>query len=230
MTPGVELLTAIGAQAPAFRLTGDTLAEQGGVVTGMLASGWTARQVCDVVAGEPLPVPIRTSTAAVIAWRLRQATRGPAPAAVPRIPGPASGGDGPGHQEHGGRGGGDGPTPVPEGLAAKLEQIEAAVYGGGPMRDCAEIGERGACKKLAVRGEDRCAEHLGWPLCPVCGAKAGRRVRPGEQVCDTCGADGPAADGQLAALLARAAEQAAQDDYYDSGQFDRDAQGTDAPF
>ena len=83
---------------------------------------------------------------------------------------------------------------------------------------CAEDSAGGAgCTKLAVPGENRCAEHLGWPVCPACKR---HRVRPGRdvEICETCAADPVHA-------LNLAAELAEQEHYYASGQFARDAQG-----
>jgi hypothetical protein len=77
--PGVDLLLAIGAQQPEFLLTGQTLQDQGMAVAGMLMQGWTREQVRQVVAGRPLPDPIRTTVGAVVARRLRDALAGPAP-------------------------------------------------------------------------------------------------------------------------------------------------------
>jgi hypothetical protein len=241
VTPGVELLTAIGAELKAFRMTGDVLADQGAMVTGMLASGWTPGQICDVVAGQPLPVPITTSVGAVISWRLRQAARGPVPASVARIP--EHGGDGRegfgfDHQEHYGRddgNGADGPTPAPESWVGKRARIEAALSGAGLVRNCAEDDnpDGPGCTQLAVRGGDRCPEHLGWPLCTACGK---RRVRPAEAACERCADDlGPVSDAELAGLLAEAARCAQEQE--DQQEWDRgyresqtDTQPHDAPF
>lgn len=77
--PGVDLLSAIGAQQPEFLLTGKTLQDQGLAVAGMLLQGWTREQVRQVVAGRPLPENIRTTVGAVVARRLRDALSGPAP-------------------------------------------------------------------------------------------------------------------------------------------------------
>lgn len=77
--PGVDLLLAIGAQQPEFLLTGKTLQDQGMAVAGMLMQGWTREQVRQVIAGRPLPEPIRTTVGAVVARRLRDALAGPPP-------------------------------------------------------------------------------------------------------------------------------------------------------
>jgi len=77
--PGVDLLSAIGAQQPEFLLTGKTLQDQGRAVAGMLLEGWTREQVRQVIAGRPLPDKIHATVGAVVARRLRDALAGPAP-------------------------------------------------------------------------------------------------------------------------------------------------------
>lgn len=77
--PGVDLLSAIGAQQPEFLLTGKTLQDQGMAVAGMLLAGWTREQLRQVIAGRPLPDPVRTTVGAIVARRLRDALAGPAP-------------------------------------------------------------------------------------------------------------------------------------------------------
>jgi hypothetical protein len=77
--PGVDLLSAIGAEKPEFLLTGRTLRDQGLVVAGMLLEGWTPEHLRQVVAGRPLPGEIKTTVGAVVSSRLRQALTGPAP-------------------------------------------------------------------------------------------------------------------------------------------------------
>jgi hypothetical protein len=80
---GVDLLLAIGAEKPEFLLTGTTLRDQGLTVLGMLDVGWTAEQLWQVIAGRPLPDPIRTSVGAVVSSRLRAALSSPVPGCVP---------------------------------------------------------------------------------------------------------------------------------------------------
>ncbi|MFJ2705425.1 hypothetical protein ACIO3R_19750 [Streptomyces sp. NPDC087428] len=47
-------------------------------------------------------------------------------------------------------------------------------------------GDDGLCDRLAVVGETRCAQHLGWPLYPGHGGRScDRRTRDGRQ-CATC--------------------------------------------
>jgi hypothetical protein len=80
--PGVDLLSAIGAQQPEFLLTGKTLQDQGRAVAGMLLEGWTPEQLRQVIAGRPLPDQITTTVGAIVSGRLRQALTGPVPNTV----------------------------------------------------------------------------------------------------------------------------------------------------
>ncbi|MEU8672717.1 helix-turn-helix domain-containing protein [Streptomyces anulatus] len=79
LSPGVELLLAIGSRDPRFLLTGRTLRDQGLMVTGMLLEGWTPQQLEHVIADRPLPQPVKASVGAIVARRLRDANTGPAP-------------------------------------------------------------------------------------------------------------------------------------------------------
>jgi hypothetical protein len=47
----------------------------------MLAEGWTPEHLWQVIAGRPLPTPIRTTVGAVVSSRLRAAISGPVPRA-----------------------------------------------------------------------------------------------------------------------------------------------------
>ncbi|GHB72021.1 hypothetical protein GCM10010377_73230 [Streptomyces viridiviolaceus] len=82
MHPGIQLLLEIGAAQPELLLTGKALTDQGRVVTVMLDSGWTSAQLRQIIAGRPLPAPVRTSVGAIIATRLRAAQAYPPPAAL----------------------------------------------------------------------------------------------------------------------------------------------------
>ncbi|WP_055694243.1 helix-turn-helix domain-containing protein [Streptomyces prasinopilosus] len=77
--PGVDLLSAIGAEKPEFLLTGKTLQDQGMAVAGMLLEGWTPEQLRQVIAGRPLPDQITTTVGAIVSSRLKQALAGPVP-------------------------------------------------------------------------------------------------------------------------------------------------------
>jgi hypothetical protein len=92
-SPGVDLLLAIGAENPKFLLTGKTLTDQGLTVTGMLLEGWTEPQLHQVIAGRPLPDPVKTTVGAIVAGRLRAAIAAPPPSSAPALPRQAESGD-----------------------------------------------------------------------------------------------------------------------------------------
>ncbi|MFD3923080.1 hypothetical protein [Streptomyces sp. NPDC058595] len=73
LTPGARLLLAVGAEHPELLLTGQALEDQGHVATRLLDAGWTTPQLRHVIADRPLPRPIRTTVAAIVAARLRAA-------------------------------------------------------------------------------------------------------------------------------------------------------------
>ena len=81
--PGVDLLSAIGAEKPEFLLTGKTLRDQGMAVAGMLMEGWTVEQLRQVIAGRPLPDEIKTTVGAIVSSRLREALSVPPPGHAP---------------------------------------------------------------------------------------------------------------------------------------------------
>ncbi|MFI7278605.1 helix-turn-helix domain-containing protein [Streptomyces sp. NPDC049879] len=138
-TPGVELLLRLGATEtdPRFAaaLTGGVLADQGRMVTGMLAEGWTQAQVRAVITGRPLPPPeeITRSVGAVIARRLRDAA-----AAGPPMAAPAAAA-----------------TPVPPAFGDHLGSAWAECGGGAA----------GDCRAPVMPGYDQCWECLGMPVC-----------------------------------------------------------------
>ncbi|MFB8443603.1 hypothetical protein ACFC7A_31615 [Streptomyces niveus] len=82
VTPGVELLLAIGAERPELLLSGQTLRDQGLTLTGMLVEGWSGGHLRHVIAGRELPSPLRKTVGAVIAARLRAALATPPPSSV----------------------------------------------------------------------------------------------------------------------------------------------------
>lgn len=72
LTPGVEVLRAIAAEAPQWTVTkAVSLRDQGRTVTGMLETGFTPQEVRHAILSRPLPQPLRTSVAGVISGRLR---------------------------------------------------------------------------------------------------------------------------------------------------------------
>jgi hypothetical protein len=218
VTPGVEVLRAIGAEFPRWELDADALRDKGLLVTGMLESGFTAAEIRDAFARRmpPRPEDLTHTIGAVAGRRLSDLIAVGPRAGVRPIPAQPEGPgwDGYGRQEHRGRD--DAPTPTPAKLADKQAAIEAAAGGPAALPFCPEDG--GTCPNMVATGEDKCPEHLGWPRCAMCGHRqvGGRWMRPGATSCGHCAtAAGPVSDAELAGLLAEAA---------------RRAQPTEAPF
>ncbi|MFI1890743.1 hypothetical protein [Streptomyces jumonjinensis] len=182
-SPGVDLLLSIGSWRPDLLLTGQTLLDQGRMVTGLLDAGWRMEMLRELITS-PLPENTR-SVGAVIAARLRAAASMPVPRPVPVRPGvdrpsvPAQG-----WSPEGVWGTADGPTPVPASYAEREREIAAAVAGRGVLVDCE--GDDRMCSRLAESGHSLCAEHLGWPLCSGAGGTCKRRVPVEGQVCAVC--------------------------------------------
>ncbi|WP_327135926.1 hypothetical protein OG311_38155 (plasmid) [Streptomyces sp. NBC_01343] len=181
-TPGVLLLSEIGAWHPEYLVTGQTLADQGLVVTGMLAEGWKPSSIRQVITGRPLPVPMTHTVGAVISARLRQAAAGPAPsptaswASIPTQSSPAEG--------------------------STTAAADRTVYEAVARRTRHECPD---CGRPAEAGEELCAEHLGWPRCE---GTCGRRLRHG-RTCEECALDAhhaavevePAPDGTCPGIV-----------------------------
>lgn len=184
MTPGVELLLAIAAQDPALLLTGQVLRDQGAMVTGMLASGWAPEHLRQVIAGRPLPVPVRSTVGAVIAGRLRAAAASPAPDSASHLPdhnsAPVAEDLTAARQLQ---------TPTPPTWSQRKAALAAATAGHGPQKDCE--GDGGLCRRLAVPGQALCGQCLGWELCPRC---TKLRVTPHQEICDRCAESGGRSD------------------------------------
>ncbi|MDT0347559.1 hypothetical protein [Streptomyces litchfieldiae] len=86
-TSGVLLLLDIGRERPEFAVWGQTLVDQGRIITGMRDAGWTRAQIMQIVTGQPLPKEIHTSVGAIIAGRLKAAAKvGPPGGWRPFIP------------------------------------------------------------------------------------------------------------------------------------------------
>ncbi|WP_405425538.1 hypothetical protein [Streptomyces erythrochromogenes] len=83
-TPGEQLLREISAWNPRFTLTGQTFTDQGRMVTGMLASGWKAANIREVITGRPLPDPLTRTVGSIVSWRLKKAAENlpPSPTAT----------------------------------------------------------------------------------------------------------------------------------------------------
>lgn len=164
-TPGVEVLLAIGAGAPEFRLSGQALQDQGRVVDGLLDAGWTPTQVRHVVASRPLPRPVRKTVGAVIAARLREACAGAPPdlSASPVL--------------DAGRGRGVRETSVSRAVS------DAVAYRA--LVECTGCGSPGR-----VAGGELCPACLGWPPCTSCTGPTPRRADPaGDGRCTVCAAE-----------------------------------------
>ncbi|MFI1759730.1 hypothetical protein [Streptomyces sp. NPDC020571] len=172
MHPGIQLLLQIGAAQPELLLTGKALTDQGRVVTVMLESGWTSAQLRHVIAGRPLPAPVRTSVGAIIAARLRAAQAYPPPATLTsrHCPGDVRDDEPP-------------VSPTPERsstVPAARTVTEALTYRA--LVECAGCGVPGT-----VRGQDLCPACLGWPTCRTCPGPTPRRADPdGDGRCTTC--------------------------------------------
>ncbi|MFC7011724.1 hypothetical protein ACFQMH_08425 [Streptomyces viridiviolaceus] len=172
MHPGIQLLLEIGAAQPELLLTGKALTDQGRVVTVMLESGWTSAQLRHVIAGRPLPAPVRTSVGAIIAARLRAAQAYPPPAT---LTGPEHSGDVLDDERR------VPSTPERSFTAPAARTVtEALTYRA--LVECAGCGVPGTAP-----GEDLCPACLDWPLCRTCPGPTPRRAHPhGDGRCTTC--------------------------------------------
>ncbi|MDX3425811.1 hypothetical protein [Streptomyces sp. ME02-6985-2c] len=171
MHPGIQLLLEIGAARPELLLTGKTLTDQGRVVTVMLESGWTSTQLRHVIAGRPLPTPVRTSVGAIIAARLRAAQAYPPPATLtsPHHDGVLDD-ESPAHRA----------VERPSTGPAARTVTEALTYRA--LVECAGCGVPGTAP-----GEDLCPACLDWPLCSTCPGPTPRRAHPhSDGRCTTC--------------------------------------------
>ncbi|MFD5425503.1 hypothetical protein [Streptomyces sp. NPDC127084] len=166
MHPGIRLLLDLGASRSELLLTGQPLTDQGRVVTAMLQAGWTAEQLRNIIAAQPLPKPVRTTVGAIIAARLRAAQAYPPPAiaASPR------------HQPVWN----DPPTQQMTRSAAARTVNEALTYRA--LVECTGCGA-----PANAPGEDLCPACLDWPLCRTCTSPTPRRAHPdGNGRCTTC--------------------------------------------
>ncbi|MCI3276968.1 hypothetical protein [Streptomyces cylindrosporus] len=163
--PGMRLLLELGAARPELLLTGQTLTDQGRVVTVMLEAGWTAQQLRHVIAARPLPQPVRTTVGAIIAARLRAAQAYPPPAIA---------------ADHHDTPAWDDPPPGSTSSAAARSVSEALTYRA--LAECAGCGRPGTAP-----GDDLCPACLHWPLCGTCPGPTPRRAHPdGDGRCATC--------------------------------------------
>ncbi|WSV26510.1 hypothetical protein OG331_50480 [Streptomyces sp. NBC_01017] len=169
MHPGIRLLLSIGTAHPELLLTGQALTDQGRVVTVMLEAGWSAEQLRHVIAGRPLPHPVRTTVGAIVAARLRTAQAYAPPAVTAAYP--------------------NEPVPVPDD-SMPLSTTPSS----GPARTVSEALTYRAHTECAgcgvpttAPGEDLCPTCLGWPPCRTCPGPTPRRAHPdGDGSCTTC--------------------------------------------
>ncbi|MGW1616395.1 hypothetical protein ACWCQZ_44505 [Streptomyces sp. NPDC002285] len=167
MHPGIRLLLSIGTAHPELLLTGQALTDQGRVVTVMLDAGWSPEQLRHIIAGQPLPHPVRTSVGAIVSARLRaaQAYAPPAVAATHRnepMPDDSR------------------PLPTTHATGPARTVSEALTYRA--LAECAGCGVPGTAP-----GEDLCPACLGWPACRTCPGSTPRRAHPdGDGRCSTC--------------------------------------------
>ncbi|MFF0386816.1 hypothetical protein [Streptomyces sp. NPDC004286] len=173
MHPGIQMLLELGAARPELLLTGKTLTDQGRIVTVMLETGWSREHLCQVIAGRPLPHPVRTSVGAIIAARLRAAQAYPPPTTA------AGGSDGSLADQLPASSAPSWAAPG-AGAAATRSVDEALTY--RPLVECAGCGTIGLAP-----GSDLCPACLGWPLCHTCPGPTPRRAHPdGDGRCTTC--------------------------------------------
>ncbi|MFJ4873245.1 hypothetical protein [Streptomyces sp. NPDC088757] len=170
LTPGVEVLRAIAAEAPQWTVTNAvSLRDQGRTVTGMLEMGFTPQEVRHAILSRPLPQPLRTSVAGVISGRLRHLIAiGPASGITPIPVQPAGT-----HALAPWEAGDQDETPTPASWAQRRAQMDAEDAGHGRYRPCA--GDEGLCPHDALPGLDRCAHCLGGQR-PTCATGCGRGV------------------------------------------------------
>jgi hypothetical protein len=176
-SPGVDLLTSIGAEQPELLLTGRTLRDQGLMATGLLEAGWPVALLRELIT-RPLPEPLRLTVGAVIAGRLRAAVAMPVPSLAAAVGGGTVPQQGTAPDAEPWEDGS--PTPTPPSWAEREEQHAQLRRGADLHRWC--VGDDGLCDTLAVVGETMCAACLGWPLCP---GQCTRRTRDGS-CCATC--------------------------------------------
>lgn len=161
-TPGVLLLTEIGVWHPEYLLTGQTLADQGLMVTGMLAAGWKAASIRQVITARELPVPLTRTVGAIVSARLRAAAAGPVPSPTASWGVPAQGGPA--------------DSPAAHSSTAVAGRTVAEALSHRTQFECEE------CGLPPVAGLDLCAACAGWPQCAT---GCGRHLEHGG-ICPNC--------------------------------------------
>ncbi|MGW1068142.1 hypothetical protein ACWD4F_26890 [Streptomyces aureus] len=170
MHPGIRLLLDIAAAHPELLLTGQTLTDQGRVLTVMMDTGWSPEQLRHIITDRSLPTPVRTTVGAIIAARLRAAQAYPPPTALPDH------GDGSWSEEP------LAPENLKRSAAASSARTVSEALTYRALVECAGCGVPGTAP-----GEDLCPACLGWPQCRTCPGPTPRRARPGGNGhCKTC--------------------------------------------
>ncbi|MZE55026.1 hypothetical protein GTY86_27865 [Streptomyces sp. SID5770] len=186
LTPGVEVLRAIAAEAPEWTIThAASLRDQGRTATGMLDAGFSPQEIRHAILARPLPQPLRTTVAAVVSRRLRDLIAVGPSAGVQPIPAQQSSGTydpfrrATDCQD-------DEPTPTPASWAERRAQMAAEDGGQGRYRPCAS-GDGMTCPHDALPGRDLCASCLGGER-PTCANGCGKNVVAPGCMCITCAA------------------------------------------
>ena len=181
VSPGVRLLERIGAASPPLRLSGMDLHAVGAAVDRLLEGGWSLQRVEHAIAARPLPRPVRTSVAAVIAARVRALSSPPGPGASPRPTTYRPGAPCPDASRLG--------LAAPSGASRRVARSGPPPAGGSAVPagvravvECAGCGRPGT-----VAGSGLCPVCLDWPACRTCSGPTPRRADPaGDGRCSTC--------------------------------------------
>ncbi|MFF0561520.1 hypothetical protein [Streptomyces sp. NPDC004266] len=188
LTPGVEVLRAVAAEAPEWQIThAQSLRDQGRTATGMLDAGFTPQEIRHALLSRPLPHPLKTTVAGVVSGRLRDLIAVGPCAGVAPIPAQQAGEYDLTRPRTEGRD--EGPTSLPASWADRRAQMDAEDAGLGRYRPCA--GDSGICPHDALPGQDLCASCLGGER-PTCAHGCGRGVVAPGSACIVC-AEVPAA-------------------------------------
>ncbi|MFI1400697.1 hypothetical protein [Streptomyces sp. NPDC020681] len=162
VTPGVDLLLAIGARRPELLLTGQALHDQGQVIDELLEAGWAAAHLEQVIASRPLPQPVRRSVGAIIAARLKAVRHLTPPQDLAATT-----------------------TRTPERSDARRTHPDRSVpeaVGFRALVECSGCGSPGTAP-----GSELCPACLDWPPCRGCTGPTPRRAHPaGDGLCSLC--------------------------------------------
>ncbi|GAO13026.1 hypothetical protein TPA0598_17_00070 [Streptomyces lydicamycinicus] len=160
-TPGVEVLAAIGAEAPEWKIIGTCLRDQGRSATLLLERGFTPQEIRHALLSRPLPQPLTHTVAAVIGGRLRELAMSLPAFGVRPIPEQA------------------GPVLRERCTTLAAERTKDEALERRVMRECA------TCQAPIGGDADLCAECSGRAK-PLCDAGCGRAVLADGLVCLSC--------------------------------------------